>query len=98
MSRPNESEKDRSLERFSDQIHLRQPTEAQTDSDGESGISISSQQSMISISSQQTQTDNATPQQTRGGIVFFLSIFKYEYTLRKVNTILGEGKMFICPR
>lgn len=71
MSRPNESEKDRSLERFSDQIHLRQPTEAQTDSDGESGISISSQQSMISISSQQTQTDNATPQQTRGGIVFF---------------------------
>lgn len=63
-SGPNERDIDHSFE-FCDQIRLRQPTEAQKDSDGESGISISSHQSKISISSHKTKTNNASPQQKR---------------------------------
>lgn len=66
---PNEKGIDRSFEKVCDQIQVRRRTEAQTDSDGETGISISSQRSKISISSHQTKTDIATPQQTKGGIV-----------------------------
>lgn len=65
----NVREIDRSFEKYWDQISQR--TEAQRDSDDESGISISSHQSKISISSHQTKTDNATTQQTKGGNVFF---------------------------
>lgn len=63
-SGPNERDIDHSFE-FCDQIRVRQPTEAQKDSDGESGISISSHQSKISISSHKTKTNNAPPQQKR---------------------------------
>lgn len=81
-SGPNERDIDHSFE-FCDQIRVRQPTEAQKDSDGESGISISSHQSKISISSHKTKTNNAPPQQKREGIVLFKAS-------TKVSTISGE--------
>lgn len=58
-STPNERGIYHSFGMFSDQIHVRRPTEARRDSDTESGISVSSHQTMA---------DSATPQQTRGGI------------------------------
>lgn len=58
-SETNEREKDRSFDKYWEQIEL---ARAQTDSDDESEISISSHQ---------TKTDNATIQKSKGGNVFF---------------------------
>lgn len=58
-SETNEREKDRSFDKYWEQIEL---ARAQTDSDDESEISISSHQ---------TKTDNVTIQKSKGGNVFF---------------------------
>lgn len=86
-SETNKRENGSSFNIYWDQI---QPAKAQTDSDDESGISILSHQSKISISSHQTKTENATTQQTKGGIVSFEVSTNMNTHICKVNTIFDE--------